>query len=230
MRLDKFLSNLWYASRKEIAKYIKNNSILVNGEYINQKDFIIKYWDNISILDENITYLEDIFIILNKPIWYVSSDRDEWWHLSYKNLLKNCPYNKLVHIVWRLDFDTTWLLLLTNNWKLTHNIIHPKKDIFKKYLVVWELDISKKDVEKLEKWVIIDWEITKPAKVEVISKNSIYLSISEWKFHQVKKMFEAIWNKVLSLNRVSIWWLQVWDLKLWEWKYINKKDLDKVFI
>lgn len=228
-RIDKYLSNLWLISRKDSNKFFKNNLLLVNNVIIKNKDFKVNFWDIITFWDQKIEVLEHIYILLNKPAWYVSSQVDEWWHKSFKYLLKNCIYKDLLHVVWRLDFDTTWFLLLTNNWDFTHSIINPKKNIFKKYLVNSELELSKEDINKLISWVIIDWEITAPAKVENISKNTIYLSISQWKFHQVKKMFEAINNKVISLKRVAIWNLELWDLKEWEWIYLDQNQIKKLF-
>lgn len=229
MRIDKFISNLWYGSRKQVSDFIKKEYIAVNGETIFQKDFEIQFWDVVSIWEDDIEYKEFIYVMLNKPTWYISSKKAEWGHYSYLDLLHNCPYGQIIDIVGRLDFDTSWLLLLTNNWELTHKIITPKKEIFKKYYVVWEKNLSEKDIEKLENWVKIDDTISKPAKVEVIDENKIYLSISEWRFHQIKKMFEAIGNTVTELKRVSIGWLELWDLALGEWKFLSDDDIKKLF-
>ncbi len=226
MRLDKFLSNLWYWSRKVMTQYIKNNSIKVNCNLVSNKDFEIKYSDIISIWWEDIEFKEFIYVILNKPIWYVSSRKHDWWHISYLELIKDCPYANLIDIVWRLDFDTSWLVFLTNNWDLTHKIIQPKKDIFKKYYVKSELSLNDDHLSKLKSWVKIDDFITKEAIVEKISENEIYLSISEWKFHQVKKMLEAVWNTVIELKRISIANLELWYLEPWKWRYLSDNEIE----
>lgn len=228
MRIDKFVSNLWYGSRKQISQYIKDELISVNWIIIWDKDFEVNFWDIISVWEEDIEYKEFVYVILNKPIWYISSKKPEANYLSYLELIENCPYSKVIDIVWRLDQDTTWLLLLTNDWSLTHKIISPKKDIFKKYYVKSEKNITNNDIKKLENWVKIDDFITKPAKVEYISDNEIYLNISEWKFHQVKKMLEAIWNKVIVLKRVSIGNLELWNLWLWEWRYLTNEEINEL--
>ncbi len=229
MRIDKFISNLWYWSRKQIIDFIKNEYVQVNSETIYEKDFEINFWDIIWVGEDIIEYKEFVYVMLNKPIWYISSKKSEWWHESYLDLLQNCPYGQIIDIVGRLDFDTSWLLLLTNNWDITHKIISPKKEIFKKYFVVWEKNLSQKDIDRLENGVKIDDTISKPAQVEIIDENKIYLSISEGRFHQIKKMFEAIWNTVTELKRVSIWNLELWDLALWEWKYLEDDDIKKLF-
>jgi len=228
MRLDKFISNLWYGSRKHIANFIKDGYILVNNEIIYDKDFNINFWDIITIWNENINYKEFIYIILHKPSGYVSSPKDEWWHKSYLHLIKDCPYSDIINIVWRLDVDTEWLLLLTNDWSLIHKIISPKKDIYKKYFVRTEKNLTQKDIEKLKSWVKIDDFITKPALVEYINDNEIFLSISEWKFHQIKKMLETIWNKVIYLKRFNIWKLELQNLEIWKWRYLNDTEINNL--
>ncbi|MDD5770362.1 MAG: pseudouridine synthase [Candidatus Gracilibacteria bacterium] len=226
MRLDKFISNLGYGSRKQVAKYIWDEIISVNSEVIFQKDFEIKFGDIVSIGEENIEYKEFIYVILNKPTGYVSSKKPEGGHYSYIDLLHNCPYSEIIDIVGRLDFDTTGLLFLTNDGNLTHKIIHPKKDIFKKYYVLAEKSLNEKDIKKLENGVKIDDFITKPSIVEIISETEIYLSISEGKFHQVKKMLEAVGNKVLSLKRFAIANLELGDLKIGEWRYLKNEEIN----
>jgi 16S rRNA pseudouridine516 synthase len=233
MRLDKFIWNLGYGSRKQVHEHIRNWYISVNSEVTFEKDKKINFWDIVSVWDKDIEYKEFVYIILNKPIWYVSGTRAEWWHKSYLELLKDCPYWEIVNIVWRLDFDTTWLLFLTNDWELTHKIIQPKKDIFKKYLVWLESEIDESQIKKLETWVKVvtspeDFYISKPAIIEKINDKEIFLSLTEWKFHQVKNMLEAVWNKVISLKRVSIWNLETWRLKEWEWRYLSDEEVESV--
>lgn len=233
MRLDKFIWNLGYWSRKQVHDHIKNWYISVNQEVTYEKDRKINFWDVISVWNEDIEYKEFVYVVLNKPFWYVSSKKDEASHKSYLELLKSCPYSEIINIVWRLDFDTTWLLFLTNDWDLTHKIISPKKDIFKKYLVGLEKEIDDKGIKKLENWVKVDLGekdsyISKPAIVEKFWEKEIFLSISEWKFHQVKNMLEAVWNKVISLKRVSIWGLELGNLEMGEWRYLSEKEVENI--
>lgn len=229
MRIDKYLSNLGYGSRKEITKAIKDGYISLNHTPIFQSDLHIHFWDMISFWEHTIEYKETLFVMLHKPTWYISSKKPEWWHPSYLDLLENCPYAEIIDIVGRLDFDTSGLLLLTNDGALTHQIISPKKEIFKKYLVTWKNEITDHDLTKLESGVKIDDTISKPAKVERISDKSIFLSISEGKFHQVKKMFQAIGNEVENLHRSAIWWLELDNLPLGEWRYIEEEEIQKIF-
>lgn len=228
MRLDKFIWNLWYWSRKEVHKYIKDWLIWINNELIFEKDKNINFWDIITIWDKKIEYKEFVYLILNKASWYTSSNIDEANHKSYRHLLEDFDYINIINPVWRLDFDTEWLLFLTNDWDLTHKIINAKKDIFKKYYVEIEKNLSWRDIHKLEKWIKIDDYITKEAKIELIWEKQIHISISEWKFHQVKKMLEAVNNKVLYLKRISIWTLNLWDLELWKYRYLTDNEIKEL--
>lgn len=225
MRIDKYLANLGLISRKDCKKVIKSKNIFLNGQIVLKEDQKIKFWDKIKFFDEEIEYKEDIFLILNKPKDFVCSRVEEAWALSIYENIFDCPYSELLEIVWRLDKDTTGLVLFTNNWKIIHKLISPKKNIFKKYIATLESEINQKEIDKLEKWVIIDENYrTKKAKVKLLESKKIEISISEGKFHQIKKMLEAVNNKVLELKRIEIWELKLWNLKVWEWRYLNDEE------
>ena len=244
IRLDKYISNLWFCSRKEASKIIKKWGIQVNDILIKKPETKIQTNDIITINNQNIKVLDEINIILHKPAWYVSSDIDENNYPSYKQLLKNCPYKWMIKIAWRLDVDTEWLLFLSSNWNKIHQLISPKKNKEKIYYVELEKDINDLDLKKLETWIKIDDDfITAPARSIKIDNNieeirkfwdfkestlkqipnhkySILLAITEWKFHQVKKMINAVNNKVTYLKRLKIDKYELEDLKKWEWKII----------
>ena len=225
MRIDKYLANLGLISRKDCKKVIKSENIFLNGQIVLKEDQKIKFWDKIKFFDEEIEYKEDIFLILNKPKDFVCSRVEEAWALSIYENIFDCPYSELLEIVWRLDKDTTGLVLFTNNWKIIHKLISPKKNILKKYIATLDSAINQKEIEKLEKWVIIDENYrTKKAKVNLLESKKIEISISEGKFHQIKKMLEAVNNKVLELKRIEIWELKLWNLKVWEWRYLNDEE------
>ncbi len=226
MRIDKYLSNLGFWSRKELKKYIKNEIVFLNDELVFDSNQKIEIWDKLKIWEFSVEYKEKVYLMLNKPKNYVSSNIDEAWYESCKNLLENCPYDEIVEIMWRLDVDTTGLIIMTTEWKIIHNVINSKKEIFKKYKVNLSEKIDNYGIKKLERWWIkIDNYLTKPAVVEKINDKEIFLSISEWKFHQIKKMIEKINNQVKNLHRVSIWEIELWELELWKWRYLNEKEI-----
>lgn len=226
MRIDKYLANLGFGSRKELKKYIKNEIVFLNDELVFDSNQKINIWDKINIGEFEVEYAEKIYLMLNKPKNYISSNIDEAGYESCKNLLENCPYDEIVEIMWRLDVDTTGLIIMTTEWKIIHNVINSKKEIYKKYKVKLSEKIDNYWIKKLEKWWIkIDNYLTKPAIVELINDNEIFLSISEWKFHQIKKMMEKINNSVEELHRISIWEIELWELELWNWRYLNEKEI-----
>ncbi|MDD3793930.1 MAG: pseudouridine synthase [Candidatus Gracilibacteria bacterium] len=225
MRIDKYLSNIGIASRKDMAYFFKQGLIYINGNLCLKGDFKLKEDDEIYINGKKIVYKENIYIILNKPINYVSSNKDEAGYLSYKHLINDNYYSEIVEIVGRLDVDTTGLLLLTNNGKLIHKLIHPKKDIFKTYHVKTKEILTANDIKKLEDGVKIDDFITKPALVKRLNETEIELSISEGKFHQIKKMLQALNNEVIKLHRLSIGEIKLGDLPLGKYRYLNDDEI-----
>ena len=143
----------------------------------------------------------------------------------FKETGTDCPRFDELSPVGRLDKDTEGLLLITNDGELNHKLLSPKNHVDKTYYVEIENNISQEDILKLEEGVDIGNYITLPAKVEKISDTKIYLTIKEGKFHQVKKMLEAVNNKVNYLQRTTFAKLKLNDLALGEVKEINLKDI-----
>lgn len=221
-RLDKYLANLWLLSRREAPLICKKGEILLNWEITKKSDIKVKEWDIITISWKEIEVLENIYAILYKSAWYISSDEDEFWYPSYKKQMLDCPYVNLLHVAWRLDVDTEGLLLLSNDWQFIHQVISPRRDKEKEYEVHLEKEISDNECKQLKKWVILDDGYkTKPAKVEKIDDKKILLTITEWKYHQVKRMLESVNNKVIYLKRIRIGDRNLDGLKKGDWKLIQ---------
>lgn len=205
MRLDKYLSDLWRVSRREFAKKRKKAEITINDKPITKAWQTIQEWDIIAREKDSIKVKKNIYIAIYKPSWYVSSDTPETDYPSYKDLLHECPYRELLHVAWRLDQDTTGLMLASNDGKWVHDIISPKKKLPKTYIVTHQKPLTTNDTEKLTNWITLDdWYLTQPAQIEIIDSITTKLTIHEGKFHQVKRMREAIDNQVLLLHRESI--------------------------
>ena len=225
MRLDRFLSNLKYGTRKEIQKAIKYKQVYVNDELMNSGAFKIDpIKDKVLFNEEEVYYKETILLMMNKPQGYISATKDG----KEKTVLEliSLPYSRFdLSIAGRLDKDTEGLLLLTNNGKLLHNIISPNKDVYKKYFV--RVD---KPLKKLQK-IVGEYEILdgrdypftpNSPLVEKISDNEFYLSIKEGKFHQIKRMVAHFDRKVVFLQRVQIGQIKLDEsLKLGEYKEIT---------
>ena len=225
MRIDRFLSNLKYGTRKEIQKAVKYKQVYVNGELVKNVAYKIDpIIDKITFNEEEVYYKETILLMMNKPSGYISANKDG----KEKTILEliNMPYSRFdLSIAGRLDKDTEGLLLLTNNGKLLHNIISPNKDVYKKYFVRVENPI--KNPKKLEGSYEIfdgrDYPFTPSCPiVEKINDLEFYLSIKEGKYHQVKRMVEHFSNKVVYLKRVQIGQIVLDEsLRLGEYKEIT---------
>ncbi len=222
IRLDKYLANLWLVSRRLADRVVKSGAVLVNGQEIKKSDFKLAWGDIITYEGKTIEVCEYIYVLLYKSAWYLSSDEDEDGYLSYRHQMIDCPYVHLLHVAGRLDQDTEWLLLLSNDGQFIHKVISPKWEKEKEYEVHLESAISGDDCQKLEMWVTLDdGYFTLPAKVVKLDDKKILLTITEGKFHQVKRMLESVWNKVVYLKRIRIWdWTLDW-LEKGEWKMIN---------
>lgn len=207
MRLDKLLSNLKYGSRKDIKMLCKKGFVQLNGKIVKDAGIDVTLNDEILLDEKKVYFYENLYLVMNKPQGYVSSNIDEGKYPSLLRLIKE-PYNRYdLNICGRLDVDTEGLVLLTTDGNLLHQVITPKKDIYKKYYV--KLKNILKNYEILENGVeILDGVnnpyTTKQAFIEKIDDYSCYIMISEGKFHQVKRMFLAIDNEVVYLKRVAI--------------------------
>lgn len=222
-RLDKYLANLGLVSRRECNAVCKEWVIRVNGEVVQKPDFRLLWGEKIQVRDVEVEFFEEVYAILYKTAGYISSDEDEFGYPSYKNQMLDCPYVELLHVAWRLDVDTEGLLLLSSDGQFIHQVISPKREKEKEYEVWLESAISDEDCNKLECWVVLDdGYLTKPAKVQKIEDKKILLTITEGKYHQVKRMLESVGNKVVYLKRLRIGEWNLDGLKPGEWKMIKK--------
>lgn len=225
MRLDKFLSNQGIASRSQVKEYIRKGRVIVNEQVVKTSDQQIdESKDRIYFDGELILYQKNIYIMLNKPQGVVSATMDNV-HKTAFDLLK-IANKKDLFIVGRLDLDTEGLLLITNDGELSHNLLSPKRHVSKTYQVIAEQPITKEQIQKLEAGVDIGEEkLTLPARVQPISENEFYLSIVEGKFHQVKRMLQAVDNQVVFLKRVAIAGLKLDEtLKAGEYRELTKDE------
>ena len=202
MRLDKFVSDAAAMTRSESRKAIKNGRITVDGNVV--KDIALHIGENAVVLfDGNeISYKKFIYIMLNKPQGYVSATEDKK-QKTVLDILDPSYIRYQLFPVGRLDIDTEGFLLLTNDGELAHNMLSPNKNVGKTYFLRLEKPISDGDIEKLENGVDIGECVTKPAKAERVSDNEIKLTITEGKFHQIKRMAKAVGNEVIYLKRLA---------------------------
>lgn len=227
IRLNKYIANSGICSRRKADELIDNKKVKVNGS-IAEKGISIDIQKDVVEVDGKIIKQEEkkIYIILNKPVGYVTTVKEQFNRPCVTDLIKE---NIRVYPIGRLDMDTSGLLILTNDGDLTNKITHPKNHIYKTYEVETEENISNDDIKKLRKGVDIGGYVTKEAEIKRIDNNKIYVTIGEGKNRQVRKMLEAVHNKVVRLHRAKIGELTLGDLKQGQYKYLNKEELKLIY-
>ncbi|MCA1037846.1 rRNA pseudouridine synthase [Bacillus infantis] len=233
MRIDKVLANLGYGSRKEVKKLLKDGSVTVNDEKIKDaKQHVDPEKDLIRINGETVEYREFIYLMMNKPPGVISAtedNRDE----TVIDLLEAEDLIFEPFPVGRLDKDTEGLLLITNDGQLAHRLLSPKKHVPKTYFAVIDQEVTEEDVTAFRKGVILDdGYATKPGELNILKsgeRSDIELTITEGKFHQVKRMFEAVGKKVVYLQRLSIGPLRLDEtLELGEYRELTEEELQSL--
>lgn len=203
MRLDKFLVAMEVGTRSEVKNIIKKGQITIDGTICKNAD--CKFDETSSVIcyqGHPLVYKEFQYYMLNKPQGVVSATEDNH-DKTVLDLLRDVRKKDLFP-VGRLDKDTEGLLLLTNDGALAHSLLSPKKHVDKTYLAGLRSPISEEDITQLENGVDIGEEkLTLPAKVKVLDPLQIELTIHEGKFHQVKRMLQAVSNEVIYLKRIS---------------------------
>lgn len=227
MRLDKLLSNLSYGSRKEIRNLVKDNRIKINGKYAkNNSVKVDPNNDEILVDDQKVIYFDEVNLAINKPKGFLSANNDPM-HQTVMDLIYE-PYSKFdLKIAGRLDLDSEGLLLLTTNGKLAHQITNPNYKVSKVYEVI--TDIEPKDINMLLKGVNIKdgrENMYNAVALDVKSEGTTsYITINEGKFHQVRRMFEAIGCEVLNLKRIQVGKLKLEDLPSGEYVLFKAEDV-----
>ncbi len=202
MRIDKFISDGAAMTRSQSRDAIKKGRVMRCGKVV--KDIALSVSeDEIILLDGiEVSYKKYVYIMLHKPSGVVSATEDKR-QKTVLDLLDPSYTRYALFPVGRLDIDTEGFLLLTNDGALAHNMLSPNKDVGKTYFVRLEKEITDEEISLLENGVDIGECMTKPAKVERVEKDEINLTITEGKFHQVKRMAQAVDNKVIYLKRLA---------------------------
>ena len=226
MRINKYLSQCGVGSRRKCDEYISSGLVRINGKVI--KDFsynvsesdYVQYDNKLLELDPPITY------ILNKPKGYICSKTDK---LNRKTIYDLLPNHNLFSIG-RLDYDTTGIILLTNDGDLCFKLSHPKFQIQKKYYVSTDEKITKNDIVKVEKGIYIDDKIKLTAKINYLSKEKGYyywdIVLTEGKNREIKKIFNNFNINVIKLHRYEFSGLLLGNVKEGKFRKINKKELE----
>ena len=231
MRLDKFLCEMGIGTRSEVKSYLKKGQVTVNGEIIKKPEVKIdENKDHICFLGQLLAYEAEQYFLLNKPAGCVTATRD---NLS-ETVMSFLPENRREDLfpVGRLDKDTEGLLLITNDGQLAHELLSPKKHVDKTYFAVIDGEVKEEHKQLfLDGLDIGDDDLTMPAKLNILKSgetSEIELTIQEGRFHQVKRMFEAVGTKVTYLKRISMGPLTLGDLQPGEVRVLTDKELEQL--
>ena len=231
MRLDKLLANMGYGSRKEVKLLLKQKAVTVDGVTVKDSAMHVNpEKQNVSVFGERVEYVEFIYLMMNKPPGVISATEDRY-DQTVIDLLDPEYQHFEPFPVGRLDKDTEGLLLITNDGNLAHNLLSPKKHVPKWYYAKVDGIVTEADIEAFAQGVTLDdgYE-TKPGELKILvsgEQSEIELMIQEGKFHQVKRMFEAVDKKVTYLKRLTMGTLQLDErLALGEYRELTEQELD----
>ncbi|PNH24017.1 16S rRNA pseudouridine(516) synthase [Staphylococcus haemolyticus] len=225
MRLDKFLANMGVGTRTEVKQLLKKGKVTVNTSVEKSpKSYINPTEDIVCVNEKQVEFVNNVYIMLNKPKGYISATHDE----SNRTVIDLIPEYQHLNIfpVGRLDKDTEGLLLITNDGQFSHDLMSPSKHVSKTYEVISQNPVTKADIDAFKKGIILSDGPVKPAQLTRINETTSQVTIYEGKYHQVKRMFHAIENEVLELKRLKIANLALDEnLKSGEYKLLSDKEL-----
>ena len=233
MRLDKFLVACAIGSRTEVKNFLKTGRVTVNGKKEKSAKLQIdEGTDEIHFDGEKLDYEEFVYYMMNKPQGVISATEDPK-HKTVLDLMDDYARAKEVFPVGRLDIDTHGLLLLTNDGKLAHALLSPKRHVDKTYLVQAKGIMTDADVETFSQGIPLKDFTCQPAKLELVSidtekdQSLVRVTIAEGKFHQVKRMVAYCGKEVVDLQRLNMGTLTLdEELKRGEWRRLSKEELE----
>ncbi len=229
MRLQKFMSLAGAASRRKAEEFIKMGRVKVNGKTVDEMGIKVDpELDKVFLDDKEISIeTEKIYILLNKPVGCVTTLSDEFNRAKVIDLI---DIKERIYPVGRLDYNSSGLLLLTNDGELTHKITHPSSHVYKTYVVKIKGIMTKKQINKFKTGVDIGGYITAPAEIEVLKQYKdnclVKVTIYEGKNRQIRRMMDALNHPVITLKRVSIGQINIDDLPKGKWRHLTKQEVE----
>lgn len=229
MRINKYISAAGFASRRKADELVINGSVKINGVTVREPGTDVKDGDVVEVNGRKIDKAERlVYIMLNKPVGYVTTAKDEKGRHIVSDLVMDIT--ERIFPVGRLDYNTSGLLIMTNDGDLAYKLMHPKHKMYKTYRATVQGVISSERVNKLRKGVDIGGFVTSPAKVNVIKQTEkfaiVEISIYEGKNRQVRKMFAQVGNKVQALERVAIGEIYLARLMTGHYRKLTPKEIE----
>lgn len=222
VRIQKYMSGAWICSRRKAEEYIEKWLVKVNGQVAKIGESIIPWIDIVELLDKAIEEQKNfVYYKLNKPRGIETTCAQH----NNKNIIDIMDVKERVFPVWRLDKETTWLILMTNDWRLANYLMHPKYEHSKEYIVETFWKIEEDQLESMKNGLFILGSITNEAKIKRLASWTFSITLTEWRNRQIRRMVEKVWSSVKKLKRIRIENIELWKLDFWEYKHLSNKEL-----
>ena len=222
VRLQKYLSQAWICSRRKAEEYIASWMVFVNWikatiwQSVDPNVDKVTLWQ--KVVEDN---KKHVYYKLNKPYGIVTTCEKDW----ESSILDIVDIPERVFPIWRLDKNSEWLILLTNDWRLSNYLMHPRYEHEKEYVVQTFWKIENEDLIRMSKWVTILWYKTKPTEITRLNSWMFSIILKEWKNRQIRRMVESVWHRVKKLIRIRIENIELWKLKEGEYIKLTDKEL-----
>lgn len=224
MRINKYIAKCGITSRRKADTLIEQGKISVNDKvmtslgYIVQEDDVVKYEGKIIKLIE-----DKYYIMLNKPIGHTCTNSKKF---DDKVIFDLIDIDTKLFSIGRLDKDSRGLILITNDGDIYNNVVHPRNEIFKKYIVKLDKSFLHSDKYKIESGIDIGNYITNPSRIKILGKNILQIEINEGKNRQIRRMFDVLNYEVIDLNRVSIGDIKLGELPIGSYRVLSDKEVN----
>jgi len=223
-RVQKLLSNYGFCSRRKAEELIMDGKVRVNNKTISIGDKASEK-DKIYVANKLVEKNEKIYIMFHKPLNCVTALNDP----QYRTVMHYIDIDERVFPVGRLDYNTSGLLLLTNDGDFANNVMHPRYEIKKTYLAKTDRPITKEQIMRIQEGVILDGRKTGPSKIKIHNKDLLEITIHEGRNRVIRRMLKSVGLKTKELKRMRIGNLGLGGLKREKYKLLTKKDIDKIF-
>lgn len=229
MRLHKFMALCGVASRRKSEEIILDSRVEVNGVIVSSLQSIDEINDIVKVDGEIIKVDEKkIYIMLNKPLDCVTTSSDQFGRTIVLDFVKDIE--ERIYPVGRLDYNTTGLILLTNDGDLANKIMHPSNHLPKIYIAKVKGQLTKDEIDTFKTGINLEEKLTSPAKIDVIKDSGfeslVKVEIYEGRNRQVRKMLDYIGHPVITLKRISVGGIELGDLKLASYRHLTSKEVD----
>ncbi|WP_044894585.1 pseudouridine synthase [Bacillus alveayuensis] len=233
LRIDRLLANMGYGTRKEVKKLLKSGVVKIDDVIVKDPKMQVNPDEQVvTVWGEEVQYKEFIYLMMNKPPGVISATED----IAQETVIDLLEEEDKIFApfpVGRLDKDTEGLLLLTNDGQLAHQLLSPKKHVPKTYFAVIDGEVTEVDAEAFRQGVVLDdGYVTKPAELVILKsgiRSDVEVTITEGKFHQVKRMFQAVGKRVVYLKRIQMGPLSLDEsLELGEYRELTDEEVERL--